>query len=81
MRYRLTFAFTLFALALCLFNFLGFDPDEIFFFMFSVPVWLIEAVSDIHYVNVYLVYLLTVASWALFGYIGDRFLHRRAAAR
>ena len=81
MRYRVTAVLTLFSLALCLFNFLGLDPDDIFFFMFSIPVWLIETVSDIHYWNIYLVYALTIASWALLGYIGDYFLRRRTRAR
>lgn len=79
MRYRLTVAFALFALALSAFNYLGMDPDDIFFFMFSIPVWLIEIFMDIHYVNVYLVYALTVAAYALLGYIGDAMLNRRRA--
>jgi hypothetical protein len=77
MRYRLTVIFSLFALALCTFNFLGLDPDDIFFFMFSVPVWLIELFMDIHYVNVYLVYLLTIVTYGLFGYLGDYFVNQR----
>ncbi|MDF2725511.1 MAG: hypothetical protein K0Q59_5188 [Paenibacillus sp.] len=77
MTYKITFWLTLFGCALCLFNYSGFDPDNIFFFMFSVPVWLIEAVSDIHNVNVYVVYVLTIACYALFGRIGDHYRLRR----
>lgn len=79
MKYKVTFIMTLFGCALCLFNYSGFDPDNIFFFMLSVPVWLIEIFSDIHYFNVYAVYLLTIATYALFGRIGDYFRLRRKA--
>lgn len=79
MRYKVTAILTLFGCALCLFNYSGFDPDNIFLFMFSVPVWLIEIVGDIHDVSVFAVYLLTIASYALFGRIGDHFRQKRRA--
>lgn len=79
MRYKVTFVLTLFACALCLFNFSGLDPDNIFLFMLSVPVWLIEIGGDIHYFSMYAVYVLTIASYALFGVIGDRYRLKRRA--
>lgn len=79
MKKKATLVFTLFGIALCLFNYTGIDPDNIFLFMFSVPVWLIEIFSDIHYYNIYFVYLLTIASYAVFGLIGDYFLNQRKA--
>ncbi|MEF3302867.1 hypothetical protein [Paenibacillus sp. GYB003] len=79
MKYKATFVLTLFAVALCLFNYSGLDPDNIFLFMLSVPVWLIEIVGDIHYVNLFAVYLLTIVSYALFGAIGDYFRLKRRA--
>ncbi|WP_127580241.1 hypothetical protein [Paenibacillus koleovorans] len=81
MRYKTTLILTLFGIALCLFNYSGIDPDNIFLFMFSVPVWIIEIFSDIHYYSVYTIYLLTIASYAIFGLIGDRFRrHNKARA-
>lgn len=79
MKRKATLVFTLFAIALCLFNFTGIDPDNIFLFMFSVPVWILEIFSDIHYYNIYFVYALTIASYMVFGMIGDRFLNARKA--
>jgi hypothetical protein len=79
MKYKATLIMTLIGCAVCLFNYSGMDPDNIFLFMLSVPVWLIEIVGDIHYFNVYIVYLLTVASYALFGAIGDYFRLKRRA--
>ncbi|MDF2716378.1 MAG: hypothetical protein K0R28_3303 [Paenibacillus sp.] len=79
MKYKATLILALFGCALCLFNYSGLDPDNIYLFMFSVPVWLIESVSDIHYFNVFAVYFLTIASYALFGAIGDYFRLRRRA--
>jgi hypothetical protein len=74
-----TLIMTLIGCAVCLFNYSGLDPDNIFLFMLSVPVWLIEIVGDIHYFNVYVVYLLTIASYALFGAICDYFRLKRRA--
>lgn len=79
MKRKATLVFTLFAIALCLFNFTGIDPDNIFLFMFSVPVWILEIFSDIHYYNIYFVYALTIASYMVFGMIVDRFLNARKA--
>lgn len=79
MKSKATLIMTLIGCAVCLFNYSGLDPDNIFLFMLSVPVWLIEAVSDIHAISVYTVYVLTIASYALFGAIGDYFRLRRRA--
>lgn len=79
MKKKATLVFTVFAIALCLFNYTGIDPDNIFLFMFSVPVWLLEIFSDIHYYNIYFVYLLTIASYAGFGLIGDYYRQKKEA--
>jgi hypothetical protein len=79
MKYKATVLFTLFGLALCLVNYWGLDPDNIFLFMFSVPVWLIELGADIHYFNIFLVYFLTIVSWTIFGRIGDYYRLKRKA--
>ncbi len=71
MRYPMTLACTLIGAALCLFNATGYDPHNVFLFMFSVPMWLVELFTDIHNVNVWFMYVLTVLSWALIGYLGD----------
>lgn len=71
MRYPITIACTLIGVALCLFNVTGYDPHNLFLMMFSVPMWLVELFTDIHRVNVWFMYALTVLSWALIGYLGD----------
>ncbi len=71
MRYPITIACTLISVALCLFNVSGYDPHNLFLFMFSIPAWLAELFTDIHRVNVWLMYLLTVLSWALIGFLAD----------
>ncbi|WP_027088081.1 hypothetical protein [Cohnella panacarvi] len=81
MRYPMTLACTLFAVALCLFNATGYDPHNLFLFMFSIPVWLTELFTDIHNVNVWFIYVLTVLSWALIGYLGDLGISRTRARR
>jgi len=77
MKYKATLVMAAFGLALCLFNYTGIDPDNLFLFMFSVPVWLIETFGDIHDVRLSLVYVLTIATYALFGWIGDYVRLRR----
>jgi hypothetical protein len=71
MRYTVTWVCTLIGIALCLYNSTGMDPHNIVFFMFSVPAWFVELFIDIHAVNVLFLYVLTVLSWALIGYLAD----------
>jgi len=75
-RYPVTIAATLIGLAVCLFNATGYDPHNMVFFMFSIPGWIVDLIVDIHEVNVYLMYVLTVLSWAALGYICDRLILR-----
>ncbi|WP_274649835.1 hypothetical protein [Paenibacillus humicola] len=84
MRYRVTAAATLIGLAICLYNATGYDPHNMVFFMFSVPGWIADLFVDFHDLNVLLMYVLTVASWALIGYACDWLIERdrrRRAAR
>jgi len=71
MRYPITGVCTIIGLALCLFNWTGYDPHNLFLMMFSVPMWFVEVFTDIHRVNIWTMYALTVISWALIGYLGD----------
>jgi hypothetical protein len=71
MRYPITIACTLIGVALCLFNVTGYDPHNMFLIMFSIPMWFVELFTDIHRVNVWFMYALTVLSWAIIGYLGD----------
>ncbi|MFC4778645.1 hypothetical protein ACFO9Q_17765 [Paenibacillus sp. GCM10023252] len=81
MRYTVTIAAALFGLALCLYNYTGYDPHNFVFFMFSIPAWIADLFVDIHEVSVLWMYVLTVISYALIGYIADRFIaaNRRRA--
>lgn len=81
MRYHMTLACTLIGSALCLFNYSGHDPHNLFLMMFSVPMWFVELFSDIHKVNVWFMYALTLLSWALIGFLGDWGIARTRARR
>nr|WP_221626902.1 hypothetical protein [Cohnella lubricantis] len=74
-------ACTLIGVALCLFNATGYDPHNIFLFMLSVPIWFVEVFGDIHQVNVWFMYLLTVLSWAVIGYLADKGIARTRSRR
>jgi len=81
MRYPVTIVATLIGLALCLYNYTGYDPHNFVFFMFSPPAWIVDLVIDIHEVSVMLMYALTVLTYALIGYAADRLIQRERANR
>jgi lipoprotein signal peptidase len=81
MRYTMTIACTLIGVALSLFNSSGYDPHNLFLLMFSVPMWFVEVFTDIHRVNIWFMYVLTVISWAAIGYVGDRIISRTRVNR
>jgi hypothetical protein len=79
MRYPVTIIATIIGLALCLYNSTGYDPHNFVFFMFSVPAWFVDLFIDVHEVSVLLMYVATVLSYALIGYIADRIImHERS---
>jgi len=75
-RYPVTVVMTLIALALCLYNYTGYDPHNFVFFMFSPPAWVADMLVDIHEASVLLLYALTLITYALIGYVADRLIRR-----
>lgn len=76
MRYPVTIVATLIGLAVCLFNYTGYDPHNMVFFMLSIPAWLVDLFIDVHEVSVLLMYVLTVITWALLGFVADVLIAR-----
>ncbi|MEV5028757.1 hypothetical protein [Paenibacillus sp. LPE1-1-1.1] len=76
MRYRVTIIATLIGLAICLFNYTGYDPHNFVFFMLSIPAWVVDLFVDVHEVSVLLMYALTILTWALLGFIADVLIAR-----
>ncbi|WP_424766810.1 hypothetical protein [Paenibacillus sp. sgz302251] len=76
MRYPVTIAATLIGVAICLFNYTGYDPHNFVFFMLSIPAWIVDLFVDVHEVSVLFMYVLTIISWALLGYIADVLIAR-----
>ncbi|WP_141506177.1 hypothetical protein [Paenibacillus luteus] len=76
MRYPVTIVATLIGLAICLFNYTGYDPHNFVFFMLSIPAWVVDLFVDIHEVSVLLMYVLTVLTWALLGFVADVLISR-----
>lgn len=67
--------------AICLFHYLGLDPNNMIFYSLSIPAWFIPVAANITNFNIALLYLLTVLSWAVIGYIVDRALLYRKRSR
>jgi hypothetical protein len=76
MRYPVTIVATIIGLAICLFNYTGYDPHNFVFFMLSIPAWFVDLFIDVHEVSVLLMYVLTVVTWALLGFIADMLISR-----
>jgi hypothetical protein len=76
MRYPVTIAATIIGLAICLFNYTGYDPHNFVFFMLSIPAWIVDLFVDVHEVSVLFMYVLTIITWALLGYIADVLIAR-----
>ncbi|GIP36012.1 hypothetical protein [Paenibacillus sp. J2TS4] len=76
MRKPVTLLFTILAVVICFIHYLGYDPKNLILISLSIPLWVIPLFTDIAHVNLFLAYGLTIASWALLGYIVDRYVFR-----
>ncbi|MFD0871801.1 hypothetical protein [Paenibacillus residui] len=79
MRKTVTIIFTVIAIAICFIHYLGYDPKNMILISLSIPLWIIPFFTDIAHVNLFFAYALTIASWALLGYIVDRYVFRARA--
>ncbi|NEW07284.1 hypothetical protein GK047_14850 [Paenibacillus sp. SYP-B3998] len=73
-----TWLFTFIGAALCVIHYLFHDHDAIYmlFYALSVPAWFASVFSNIYEVSMLkmlVIYALTIVTWALVGYIIDRF--------
>lgn len=76
-----TFWFTLPAILLCLFHFVGFDHDSIVFKMFSAPMWVLPIFVNIYELDITLLYGLTILTWLIAGMLLDHMVYRAKRAR
>ncbi|OXM16944.1 hypothetical protein [Paenibacillus herberti] len=74
MRYPVTIAAVALSIILCLFNSTGYDPHNLFFFMFSPPAWISDVFYDIHATPIVVMYALTIVCYAVIGYVCDRLI-------
>jgi hypothetical protein len=80
MTYKYTSLFTVIGAALSLIHYVGheYDPVYLLFYSLSVPAWFYPIFTYTN-VNPWFLYLLTTLSWALMGYVVDRFsVYRRS---
>ncbi|WP_019536858.1 hypothetical protein [Paenibacillus ginsengihumi] len=82
MKYTFTRLLTLIGIALCAVHWFGheYDPIYLLFYALSVPAWF-WPIFEYTNVNFVLLYLTTILSWALIGYVIDRFAAVRGSRR
>lgn len=73
-----TWLFTFLGAALCLMHYLFHDHDAFYmiFYALSVPAWFASTFTNIYEISMFrmlVIYALTIACWALVGYVIDRF--------
>jgi hypothetical protein len=54
----------------------GYEPVYLLFYALSVPAWFVSLTPSVYNTSmgtILVVYLLTVATWAVVGYVIDRF--------
>ncbi|WP_026021595.1 hypothetical protein [Paenibacillus senegalensis] len=74
MRRKITWLFTLIAVAICFIHFFGYDPKNMILLSLSVPLWFLTMATDLENISLFIAYGLTIASWALMGYFVDRWI-------
>lgn len=80
MRYKVTSICTVIGIALCFIHYVGHENDLVYmiFYGLSIPAWFYPFFNYTN-VNPFILYLLTVLSWAIIGYLVDRFsVYRRS---
>ncbi|TVY10711.1 hypothetical protein [Paenibacillus cremeus] len=83
MRYKYTSWLTLIGVALCILHYFGheYDPIYLLFYALSVPAWFYPIFKYTN-INPLILYILTIASWAVIGYCIDRFaVYRHSHSR
>jgi hypothetical protein len=78
---KFTSIFTSFAILLCLFHYVGWDSKSLLLFSFSIPLWFLPIFTDIRNLPLLMVYMLTIASWAVLGYCTDLLVNRQRDSR
>ena len=71
-----TFWLTLLSILLCVYNYVGTDPDGIALLLFSPATWVIPLFTDINDVSVFLLYALTILVWFYIGFWVDRMIEK-----
>jgi hypothetical protein len=78
---KYTRIFYLIGIGVCILHFFDLDKKNIIFASFSIPLWFIHAFYDVRNVNIFIIYLLTILTWALLGYILDKLVQLSRANR
>ncbi|SFL97477.1 hypothetical protein SAMN03159341_11327 [Paenibacillus sp. 1_12] len=78
MKYTYTLLLTIIGAALCLMHMIGHDSDPVYmiFYSLSVPAWIYSLYTYTH-INQALLYVTTILSWTLIGYVIDSLLWRK----
>jgi hypothetical protein len=77
MRRTFTLLFTVIGAVLCLIHYFGHDHEAFYllFYALSIPAWVAPIFINVNEISMnamFVIYMLTIASWAFIGYVIDR---------
>jgi hypothetical protein len=78
---RFSFWFTVGAVIISVLHLLGIDKYDLLLLNTSLPAWVIMFFVDIHSVNSYFVYAVTILFWFAFGFLIDWSIRRKSRVR
>jgi hypothetical protein len=81
-----TFSFTLIGLLLCIAHYFyhGYEPVYLLFYALSVPAWFVSLTPSVYntsMVTIMVIYFLTIVTWAVVGYVIDRYFEANRRRR
>ncbi|HZK33150.1 MAG TPA: hypothetical protein VFC60_01500 [Tissierellaceae bacterium] len=79
---RVSFWTTLFAIIICIYNYLGFDKWNVIIYLLSPPSWLLDSWVTANYPypsvqSLIIIYSTTILFWLLLGVLIDKIIRKK----
>lgn len=79
---RVSFWMTLFAIIICIYNYLGYDKWNVIIYLLSPPSWLLDSWITTNYPypsvqSLIIIYSTTILFWILLGVLIDKIIRKK----